>query len=205
MKLRFVPKRLRKNTKTVDDDCTVGVSETVCSSECESTTPISRRVCFDEEENVYHECDFDQEEIDLWFTKEDYASFNKQNKTNIKRLRAEEEANSEDPTYWSRALCRLYWAFQDAKSAKDLQGILDNTKITLDEEVVGLEHLAIKTISRDSSARKEDVLDEVMTLQNAHYESASERADAIASFMKSKCRPSRIYAMYVAHVAAGMR
>ena len=203
MKLRLVPKRLRK-AKTVDDDCTVGAAETVCSSECDTSTLIPRRVCFAEEDNVYHECEFNQEELDLWFTREEFSEFNKENRENIRRLR-DAEADSEDPTFWSRALCRLYWAFQDAKSAKDLQGILDNTRMTLNEEVVGLEQLVIKPISRDSSARREDILNHIMTLQNNRYDSETQRAEAIANFMKSKCRPSRIYAMYVAHVAAGMR
>ena len=206
MKLRLVPRRLRNKKKVDEDECTVVAPETVCSSDCENNTPlqIPRHVCFDEEENVYHESHLVRDDIrSLWFTKDDFVAFNKENKCNVKRLRAT-ECNSEDPLFWSRALCRLYWAFQEAKCAKDLQGILDSTKLTLDEDKVGVEHLVVKPVFRDAMSRRENILDQIMTLQAAHFDSDTHRAQAIANFMKSQCRPSRIYAMYIAHVAAGM-
>ena len=203
---RMLPRGSRRNKKTLENDSAHRPAETICSSECDSFTPsISRRVCFDEDENSYYDNDFAFEDYEsVWYTKDDFSFFNQENKALIKCLRHAETETS-DPEFWTRSLGRLYWAFQDATNPKALQPLLESTKVTLDDEVIGTEKSVIRAIARDSAARRTAILDKIISKQKAHYESQDQKAEDIGKFMKAKCRGSHLYAMYVAHVAAGMK
>ena len=206
---RLVPRRLRKGKCEDDDDSTVHTvpakTETISYSECESRSPIPRRVCFAEHENIFYENDLKKEDIEaLWFSKEDFLNFSKESKQHVQWLR-EQECKSDDPHHWSRTLLRLYWAFQEAKTPQALQPLVDTAKLSIDENIVGTEHLVIKEINLDYSKRRDHILDEIMSIQDAYFHHEKKRQEEIAKLMQTKCRPSRIYAMYVAHIAAGMR
>ena len=147
---RMLPRGSRRNKKTLENDSAHRPAETICSSECDSFTPsISRRVCFDEDENSYYDNDFAFEDYEsVWYTKDDFSFFNQENKALIKCLR-QAETETSDHEFWTRSLGRLYWAFQDATNPKALQPLLESTKVTLDDEVIGTEKSVIRAIARE--------------------------------------------------------
>uniref|UniRef100_A0A7S3L2Z3 Uncharacterized protein n=1 Tax=Amphora coffeiformis TaxID=265554 RepID=A0A7S3L2Z3_9STRA len=199
----------RNNKDSVSEYDDVTVEETISGSDFESSTSqvsttFPRHVCFDESENVYHDNPLEDKEewkSVLWYNKEECAALKQANKAHAKRVRSA-LAKREEHESWAESLGRIYYAFHEANSPRDVQELLDETTIHLDDDVVGVEHMIMSSVTRDISDRRENLLDEIAMIQNDYSLSDKQKRMTIAKLMQTKCRASRVYALYLCHVRA---
>lgn len=182
-----------------------------------------RRVRFAKQQDIeYHtNTQLSREDVaNLWYTPDEYAGFYQEMRDIITSARQAEayysdlaaasaaQSSSHYHQHWRTALLTVYGTFRTAKSPTQIQPVLDAIhchNIVLDEHVVGLERMGMTAITRDFAQRRNELLHQIYSLQyGQHALSPDMRALYIRDAVEYYSRPARLYARYVAYLAAGL-
>ena len=161
-----------------------------------SCRPLAKRsrVRFAERDSV-HEVP-KEDNADLWYQEEDYTFFRDDIFKQAKALQ-NAETRSADPQSWSYTLYRVFVAFKNAETWEEVATVLDASRVSLDENVVGLTEHVLPIINANFQERRKMMLHQLRYLQ---YYSFGEQVIRRASTRNS--RASRLFARFVAIEAA---
>ena len=164
-----------------------------------------RRVCFNEQCNqTYKNTQLCREEVaELWFSREDFASF-RRNTTQQAQLLLEGERSVSDavPEPTTTALLQAYQGLQNVQTSADIVAVLQSHQFKLHYTYVGLDRLLVPTLFQDKVERRKRIARQIDHLQRSLVHDFKLRQDKIRQVSRSISQPSRLYAHYVAQLAA---
>lgn len=164
-----------------------------------------RRVHFREDCNVtipsLHFCKDDTR--DLWYTQLEYIAFNQELSDTVSTIirNSTTQGGCFDPSSLSGKLSQLYRAFQDAQSPQAARSNIQSIQIEMNDQMVGLERIAVPYIPQDSLLRRNVLMRQVRYLQSQRTLPPTQRELLIQKAVRAQSRVSRLYARYVAHAA----
>ena len=160
--------------------------------------PRCPRVAFVEQSQVHTFERVSQEEsCNVWYTSKDFAKFHRQSRELAAYLKKEDRDDLP-----SSLLC-VYRAFRGNGSTQEIMDTVQSANVDMDEYTVGLIHGIIPAIEQDFQLRRQHLRWQIHRLQSTPMADESMREKMIYETSRLSSRASRLFAGYVANVAAG--
>lgn len=164
---------------------------------------VRRGVYFAEEHNeLYANTQITKEDCkDLWYSSRDYVAF----KQNVKKLaHILLKIEREDP--WFQNLTKAYQSFRHASSVKDIECIMNSVGESYSSlnvaAVLGMEKWILREVVKHTIQRRAQLYQQIRRVQASSSADQSSRTKMLRKASRGVSGPGRMYAHYVAQVAA---
>ena len=164
-------------------------------------TPNRRMVCFVESANQFHDSVFTHKSecASLWYKPSDIMVFKLQNRQNARDLyQLEQTIGGGEPDTWSKVYTVAYQVCVEATTPEDVAKGLSAQRCTVDIFTAGMEKKGIPIVAVDSVHRRRQLWHNVLHLQKNRIVNDVH----IRQVCRKISLPSRLYARYIALVAA---
>ena len=156
-------------------------------------------VSFVDEIQVYqYDCVRDEERSGVWYERGQYTMFRREVAEQAAMIQERDQREGS----WSNSLITAYLAIREHESIEEVLSIWNNIEAEMDEEHVGITRFAIPSITRDSILLRKHLKWNIKVFQEATHEDGVDRSEIIAETSRQSSRSSRLFAHYVAQVAA---